>query len=58
MFVKIPAARKPERIFDMVFPACQMAIRIGFSSFVYQEDVTGPHVRLVLGYDVNITYSE
>jgi hypothetical protein len=40
MFVKIPAARKPDKMFDMVLPACQMAMRIGFSSLVYHEDVT------------------
>jgi hypothetical protein len=26
----------------MVLPACQMAIRIGFSSLVYQDEVTAP----------------
>lgn len=40
MLVKIPAARKPERMLDMVLPACHMAMRIGFSSLVYHEEVT------------------
>jgi hypothetical protein len=40
MFSRIPAARKPEIMFDMVFPACQIAMRMGDSSFVYHEDVT------------------
>lgn len=41
--VRIPAARKPEIMLDMVFPACQIAILVGFSSLVYQEEVTGSH---------------
>jgi len=40
MFVKMPAAKNPDKIFDMVFPACQIAIRMGFSSLVYHDDVT------------------
>ena len=40
IFVKMPAAKNPDKIFDMVFPACQIAMRMGFSSLVYQEDVT------------------
>jgi hypothetical protein len=37
MCSRIPAARKPEMMFEMVLPACQMAILIGFSAFVYHE---------------------
>lgn len=37
--------RNPERMLDIVFPACQTAIRIGFSSFVYQDEVTGSFVQ-------------
>ena len=40
MFSRIAAARKPDRMLDIVLPACQMAIRIGFSSLVYQDEVT------------------
>lgn len=40
MPVRIPAARKPEMMFEIVFPACQIAIRRGFSVLVYQEEVT------------------
>lgn len=41
MRVRIPAARKPEIMVEIVLPARQIAIPIGFSSFVYHEDVTG-----------------
>jgi hypothetical protein len=34
-------------IFDIVFPACHTAIRVGFSSLLYHEDVTGA-LELVL----------
>jgi hypothetical protein len=40
MLVRIPAARKPDRMFDIVFPACHIAMRIGFSSLVYHDEVT------------------
>lgn len=39
MLVRIPAAKKPDRMFEIVFPACQIAILIGFSSLVYHEEV-------------------
>jgi hypothetical protein len=35
----MPAARKPDMMFEIVLPACQMAMRIGFSCFVYQDEV-------------------
>lgn len=37
---RIPAARNPDMMLEIVFPACHMAILIGDSSLVYQEDVT------------------
>lgn len=40
MVCKIPAAKNPDTMFEIVFPACQTAMRIGLSCFVYQEDVT------------------
>ena len=40
MCSRIPAAKNPEMMFEIVLPACQIAIRVGFSSLVYQEDVT------------------
>jgi hypothetical protein len=39
MFVRIPAAKKPEITFDMMLPACQIPIRNGLSFFVYQDEV-------------------
>lgn len=45
MVVRMPAARKPEMMLEMVLPACQMAMRVGFSCLVYQEDVTDDRVR-------------
>lgn len=45
IFSRIPAARKPERTLAMVLPACQMAMRIGDSSMVYQHEVTLKTVR-------------
>lgn len=41
MFSRIPAARKPEIMLLIVLPACQMAMRKGDSSLVYQAEVTG-----------------
>lgn len=38
--VRMPAARKPDTMLEMVLPACQMAMRVGLSCLVYQEDVT------------------
>ncbi|KAK1847725.1 hypothetical protein CCHR01_09630 [Colletotrichum chrysophilum] len=38
--VRIPAARKPEMMLEMVFPACQTAMRMGLSCLLYQDDVT------------------
>lgn len=40
MFSRMAAARKPEMMLLIVLPACQIAIRKGDSSFVYQADVT------------------
>lgn len=37
-------------MFEMVFPACQTAMRVGFSAFVYHEDVTGS-CQIVTNYD-------
>ena len=37
ILVKIAAASRPEMTLDMTFPACQIAIRRGDSSLVYQE---------------------
>lgn len=39
MFVRIAAARSPEKTLEMIFPACQIPIRRGDSLFVYQDDV-------------------
>lgn len=39
MFVRMAAARSPEKTLDMMFPACQMLIRNGDSFFVYQDEV-------------------
>lgn len=39
MFVRMAAARSPEKTLDMMFPACQMPIRNGDSFFVYQDEV-------------------
>lgn len=39
MFVKTPAANKPENMFEAMFPACQIAIRSGASSLVYHDEV-------------------
>lgn len=39
IFSRMAAAKKPEMMLEMVFPACQIAMRIGFSSLVYQDDV-------------------
>ena len=40
MPVRMPAARKPEMMFEIVLPACQIAMRRGFSVLVYHEEVT------------------
>jgi hypothetical protein len=37
IWCKIPAAKKPEMMLEMVLPACQMAILMGFSALVYHE---------------------
>ena len=37
MFVRIPAARRPEIQFEMMLPACQIPMRSGDSSLVYHE---------------------
>jgi hypothetical protein len=39
MLVKIAAERRPEKTLLMMFPACQIPIRRGDSSLVYQDDV-------------------
>ena len=39
MLCRIPAARKPEMMLEMVLPACHIAMRIGFSSLVYHDEV-------------------
>jgi hypothetical protein len=39
MFVNTPAARSPEKMFDAILPACQIAMRRGASSLVYHEEV-------------------
>lgn len=39
IFVRIPAARSPEKIFEMMLPACHMLMRRGDSCFVYHEEV-------------------
>ncbi len=35
-----PSSQKPEVMLDIVFSACQMAIRVEFSCLLYQDDVT------------------
>ena len=40
MFSRMAAAKNPDKILEMVFPACQIAMRIGFSSLVYHDEVT------------------
>jgi hypothetical protein len=39
MLVKIAAERRPEKTLLMMFPACQIPMRSGDSSFVYHDDV-------------------
>lgn len=39
MLVRIAAASNPEKTLEMIFPACQIAIRNGASSLVYHEEV-------------------
>lgn len=43
--VRIAAARRPEKMLDAIFPACQMAMRKGASSFVYHEEL----IKLTIG---------
>jgi len=43
--VRIAAARKPEIMLEIVFPACQIAILIGLSCLLYQEEV----IRVIPG---------
>jgi hypothetical protein len=45
MVVRMPAARKPEMMLEIVFPACQMAMRSGLSCLLYQDEV----IRVIPG---------
>ena len=45
MFVRIPAASNPEKMFEAILPACQIAILMGASSFVYQDEL----IKLTIG---------
>lgn len=40
MCSRMPAARNPEMTLETVLPACRVAILRGFSSFVYNDNVT------------------
>lgn len=45
MFVRIPAASNPEKMFEAMLPACHMAILIGASSLVYHDEL----IKLTIG---------
>lgn len=61
MFSRMPAARKPDRTFATVFPACQMAMRIGDSFMLYQPEVTDPcelESKLLSRIEASLTESQ